>query len=360
VNDSLPQQYQEPAAQSSTSALVLDPNAMHSMMSLADIMSKAVASIPNHFRGKPGDCLAIVMQAMQWRMNPYAIAQKTHLTQSGALGYEAQLISAVITSCGALVTQPDYEFLGDWSKILGKVTEKTSEKGGKYYVAAWKPADEEGLGVIVRARLRGEKEPRALTVMMTQAYPRFSTQWATDPQQQITYLAVRKFGRRYAPGAILGVYTPDELEDAPLAGAERDITPQTVTATIVEDPEAAKKAAADAAILRDLLKRLDDSAKGGLAGINALWKELSPDQRRAIPEANWVAAKERAQEADKPVEVEATKPTYAQIMAQINAAAEPADLAEVMGQDLSHLTDQMQSELIATGQAKAARMGATP
>ncbi|EAP2971000.1 hypothetical protein D9U37_20365 [Salmonella enterica] len=35
--------------------------------------------LPAHLAGKPADCMAIVMQAMQWGMNPYAVAQKTHL-----------------------------------------------------------------------------------------------------------------------------------------------------------------------------------------------------------------------------------------------------------------------------------------
>ena len=59
---------------------------------------------------------------------------------------------------------------------------------------------------------------------MTQCYPRFSTQWATDPQQQISYAALKKFARRYCPDVILGVYTPDEFEpvDPP---PEREINP---------------------------------------------------------------------------------------------------------------------------------------
>lgn len=182
-------------------------------MKVADAMAGAVVSVPAHFRNKPGDCLAVVMQAAQWNMNPFAVAQKTHLSQSGALGYEAQLISAVIVSCGAITGQPEFRFLGDWNRVLGKVEERKSDKGGKYYVPTYTKADEEGLGVVCTAYLRGESEPREITVMMSQCYPRFSTQWATDPQQQITYVAVRKFARRYAPGAILGVYTPDELED---------------------------------------------------------------------------------------------------------------------------------------------------
>jgi hypothetical protein len=66
---------------------------------------------------------------------------------------------------------------------------------------------------VISAVVAGEREPRRLQLMMTQAYPRFSTQWATDPQQQLFYLAVRKFGRRYAPDAILGLFTPEEIHD---------------------------------------------------------------------------------------------------------------------------------------------------
>jgi hypothetical protein len=38
------------------------------------------------------------MQAAQWGMNPFAVAQKTHVV-NGTLGYEAQLVNAVVSSC---------------------------------------------------------------------------------------------------------------------------------------------------------------------------------------------------------------------------------------------------------------------
>jgi hypothetical protein len=135
-------------------------------MQVANAMANAVVSVPVHFRGKPGDCLAIVMQAAQWNMNPFAVAQKTHLSQSGALGYEAQLVNAVVVSSGALKSQPEFRFLGDWSRVLGKVEERKSDKGGKYYVATYTKGDEEGLGVVCSAWLRGESEPREITVML--------------------------------------------------------------------------------------------------------------------------------------------------------------------------------------------------
>lgn len=196
----------------SAGSLLMDGASLDRLERVADMMFTGRTTVPQHLRGSKGDCFAVVLQSMQWGMNPFAVAQKTHLSQSGALGYEAQLISAALSASGALKDDPAYEFIGDWSKVLGKVEEKKSDKGGKYYVATYTKQDEVGLGVICRATLKGESAPRELEVMLTQCYPRFSTQWATDPKQQICYVAVRKWARLHKPGVLLGVYTPEELE----------------------------------------------------------------------------------------------------------------------------------------------------
>lgn len=191
-------------------SLILGP-AWDRIQGFAKMMARGGITVPRHFHGNEADCAAVTMQALTWGMNPFAVAQKTHVTQGGQLGYEAQLVNAVIQNSGALESDPQYEHFGDWSKVLGKVEERKSDKGGKYYVATYTKADEDGLGVIVRATLRGESQPRELPLLMSQAYPRFSTQWATDPKQQICYLALRKFVRLHKPGVLLGVYTEDEL-----------------------------------------------------------------------------------------------------------------------------------------------------
>jgi 3-hydroxymyristoyl/3-hydroxydecanoyl-(acyl carrier protein) dehydratase len=59
-------------------------------------MADSKATVPAHLAGKPADCLAVTMQA-QWGMNPFAVAQKTHVV-NGTLGYEAQLVNAVVSS----------------------------------------------------------------------------------------------------------------------------------------------------------------------------------------------------------------------------------------------------------------------
>ena len=252
-------------APSTTSAsLILSGDAMERIFKFAEMMAKGTATVPRHLQGNSSDCLAVVMQATQWGMNPFAVAQKTHVSQGGALGYEAQLISAVITANAPVTGQPEYEYIGDWNKVLGKVEERKSDKGGKYYVATYTKADEAGLGVICRMTLKGESGPREMTVMMSQCFPRFSTQWATDPKQQISYVAIRKWSRLYAPGVILGVYEPEELE---AAAPPRQMGPvEEVQPTI---PEA-------------LLGAAQTAADKGVAAYQTFWKDCTKENRKLL------------------------------------------------------------------------------
>lgn len=272
-----------PAANTSTTGLVLDARNMDSMMRAAEMMAAGRATVPRHLQGNASDCMAVIMQAMQWGMNPFAVAQKTHVTQSGALGYEAQLVNAVVIARAPILNRPEFEFIGDWSRVLGKVKEMKSDKGGKYYVADWNKSDEDGLGVICRCTLRGESKPREVQVMMAQAYPRFSTQWATDPQQQITYLAVRKWARRNTPDVILGVYTEDE-QDGAAPPRERDITPKTAAEFAqAAKPQPAAEVDRDQ-IIRDLemIARSNDPAEKRTADLTAAWMALGKDGRAAV------------------------------------------------------------------------------
>lgn len=212
------QQHLPATAGASSIALLSDMAALDRMERFANLMATARATVPQHFQGKPGDCLAVVMQATTWGMNPFAVAQKTHLI-NGTLGYEAQLVASVINSSSLLADRFNFEWFGDWHKIVGKFKEvesrsKKDDNGNpkKFIVPAWDQKDEHGLGVRVWATIKGESEPRALELLMTQARTRNSTLWTEDPKQQLAYLAQKRWARLYAPDVIMGVYTADELE----------------------------------------------------------------------------------------------------------------------------------------------------
>lgn len=225
----------QPSTMTASNA-VFNPQALGQLTSFANLMADSVVSVPAHFVGKPADCMAVVMQAMQWGMNPYAVAQKTHIV-NGTLGYEAQLVNAVVTSSNAVRGRFHYEYSGDWSKCTSskEVTVKKPAKGGGSYdkverVRGWSDQDESGLCIRVGAVLRGEEEITwGEPVYLSSVAIRNSPLWSTNPKQQIAYLAVKYWARLYCPEVILGVYTPDEF-DAPQPRVERDVTPPATSA----------------------------------------------------------------------------------------------------------------------------------
>ncbi|MDH4417703.1 MAG: recombinase RecT [Acidovorax sp.] len=210
----------------SSFSLLMDPASLDRLERIADLMASGKTTIPQHLRGSKGDCFAVVLQSMQWGMNPIAVAQKTHLV-NGTLGYEGQLVAAVINTSKVVKDRFNFEWYGPWEKVIGKFTIKRSEKG-EYRAPAWTMADEEGCGIRVWATVKGEATPRSLDLLLAQARVRNSTQWADDPKQQLAYLAQKKWARLYAPDVILGVYTADELAEPgeKFMGAVDEVKPE--------------------------------------------------------------------------------------------------------------------------------------
>lgn len=286
-----------PMMATSSASLILDSVSMDSMMRLAEIMAKGRSTIPEHLRGNSADCAAVVMQAVQWRMNPFAVAQKTHLV-NGTLGYEAQLVNAVIQSSGVAQDRFAYEWYGPWEKIIGKtkvitMPAKGDKKEYQFRVPDYGMQDENGLGVRVSCTLKGESVPRVLELLLVQASVRNSPLWATDPKQQLAYLAVKRWTRLYAPDVILGVYTPDELEE--VNREMRDITPVAAqVGQVAEAPEASP----------ELIRQAKAAAAKGVAAYQEFWSTAGAPGRKSLA-AHHEGWKEAAKAADQSRTVDA-------------------------------------------------------
>lgn len=211
----------------SASNAIFNVQALGQLTAFANLMADSQVTVPAHLAGKPADCMAIVMQAMQWGMNPYAVAQKTHLV-NGVLGYEAQLVNAVIASSNAIHGRFHYRYGGEWERCTTtkEVTREKSGKNGKYNVTervrGWSDEDENGLFIQVGAILRGENEITwGEQIYLSGVVTRNSPLWVSNPKQQIAYLGVKYWARLYCPEVILGVYSPEDMEQKP----EREINP---------------------------------------------------------------------------------------------------------------------------------------
>ncbi|MDX3877643.1 RecT family recombinase [Achromobacter denitrificans] len=243
-----------PAASTTTSGLVLHADNMDAMMRAAEMMSAGRATVPKHLQNNPSDCMAVIMQAMQWNMNPFVVAQKTHLV-NGTLGYEAQLVNAVVQSSGAITGRFHYEYKGDGNNLECRVGAVIAGESGITWTEWLKVSD---------------------------VTTKNSPLWKTNPRQQMGYLQVKNWTRAYTPGALLGVYTSDELIDA--QPRERDITPKTAAEFAqAAKPQPAAQVDRDQ-IIRDLemIARSDDAAPQRIADLEGAWKKLTKDERAAV------------------------------------------------------------------------------
>lgn len=153
------------------------------VMEFGQLMAKAGPMIGKAFRGNPGACVGITMQAMQWGMSPFAVSQKAYVTND-TIAYEAQLVTAVINAHAPVKERPQYEYHGEGATRR----------------------------CVITATLKGDSKPSIYTS------PEFGTittknspLWKQDPDQQLGYYSIRAWARKYCPEIIMGVYAVDEI-----------------------------------------------------------------------------------------------------------------------------------------------------
>jgi hypothetical protein len=156
---------------------------MGDVMEFAKLMSVSGQAIPPHLRGNPGFCLAICIQAMEWRFSPFAVANKSYVVND-RVGYESQLIHAVIE---------------ERAPIEGRLRHTFSGEGDKRRCTVW-------------ADIAGSDEPLEYTSPeIGSITPKNSPLWKSKPDLQLFYNTSRDWARVYFPEVILGVYSDDEL-----------------------------------------------------------------------------------------------------------------------------------------------------
>lgn len=272
------------------SAFLFDSGRMNALMDFSEMMSKAIVTVPKHLHGKPADCMAITLQAMRWRMDPFVVSSKTHVV-NGNLGYEAQLVVAVLKNSGAVRGRPHYEWQGDGDALECR--------------AGFIPAGEDAIVWT---------EWLAINKITTKNSPL----WKVNPKQQFGYLQARNWARLYAPDALLGVYTDDEL--AASAPIEHHMGPVD---EVRKEPE---KPALPAYPAEDFAKNLPAWTKTVAAGKKSASEVLATLQTKATfteQQKAVILSLKKAEDAKPPAE---DTPKQA-------ATSEHADFIAAMGDD---------------------------
>ena len=201
-------------------ALMFDDALFQRTRTIANMMANAKGITPPHLIGKPETCYAVVTRSIIWNLEPMAVAGSTYDVH-GNFGYYGKLCRAILEKSGRFEDRLKYKKIGDWSKVAGKFSKQKGKSGSEYPVATYTEKDEEGLGVEITYKIKGEDEA-TFEFYLNQAYPRNSTLWATDPWTQLCYLATRRFSSLEVPDIFMGVPFDKENIDN---DAILDVTP---------------------------------------------------------------------------------------------------------------------------------------
>lgn len=199
---------QEPPLRGRLGGSDLGVTNLRDVLEFAEMMSQADFMIPDHLQGNKGACAGVVMQALRWKMDPFAVAQQTYITASKEkidgretgrvikrLAYMSAVIAAVVNTRAPIEGNIDYrhEGTGNQRKCVAFVVTKTGEM---------KEAETPELGKIPDFNKR-------------------SPLWKSNPDQQLAYLAAKLLARRHFPEILMGVATEDDDVSEPI-----DVTPR--------------------------------------------------------------------------------------------------------------------------------------
>lgn len=164
----------------------LDFANLNDIMEVAKVVAISQAAIPKHLRDNVGACLAICIQASEWKLSPFAVANKSYVVND-RIAFEAQLVAAVILKRAPISGRIKYEFTGEGERRRCKTSATLTEDGSMV-----------------------EYESPEIGKIPVKNSPL----WKNDPDQQLGYFSVRAMCRRHFPDVLLGVYTPEEMESA--------------------------------------------------------------------------------------------------------------------------------------------------
>ncbi|MDR3488738.1 MAG: hypothetical protein P4M05_28025 [Bradyrhizobium sp.] len=167
------------------------------MMEFAKMMSVASGGVRKHLRANPGACLAILTQALEWGLSPFAVANKSYFVND-QIAFESQLIQAVILKRAPIKGRIKFRFEGE----------------GDNRICFASATLKDGTGDVEY------ESPK-----FSKIQPKNSPLWKNDPDQQHCYYSGRALCRRHFPDVLLGIYDLDEVPTAIGPDAARDVTP---------------------------------------------------------------------------------------------------------------------------------------
>lgn len=173
-----------------------------------------------------GNCFLVANTAANWGMDPFAVAQATSLVH-GRLCFEGKLVAAVLDHCLGIVLT--YQF-GVWDNDRQVIDLSREGVGDDLAVR------------VIECGLDGKPKPNGRFI--DGCVRQWKTTGNNSPwsppnyRRQLRYRGAREFARAHEPAIMLGVYSPDEFDDAEdtvRSNRARDVTPAATRNPLLSD-----------------------------------------------------------------------------------------------------------------------------
>jgi hypothetical protein len=187
-----------------TAMQVRTPNELYQtmldVMDAAKFMSASGPLVPKWLQGNPGGCWGVIMQTLDWnRARPPEkhispiFAARMSFEVNGVVGYMSQMFTTLLNSSGMFKQRPRFRYEGEGGTLKCFVTLHFKDE----------------------ANVLEHETPTVAEIKVKN-----SPLWTDDPKQQLSYYAIRSFGRKYCPEVFAGFYDEEEVAEM------KDITPK--------------------------------------------------------------------------------------------------------------------------------------
>ena len=181
---------------------LMQPRNGRELMDMANMMASSGQMVRDFYRNNPGDCAALIMICQPYGFNPFMTSWKTYKASKSAdapVSFEGQLVNAMVNQSAPVKGRLRYAYDGEGGDRQCTVSGTDRETGDEITYTTPKIKD-----IPVKN----------------------SPLWKADPDQQLGYYAARSWARRHFPELLLGVYTREEIEEAPRM---REVNPKEAT-----------------------------------------------------------------------------------------------------------------------------------
>ncbi len=188
----------------------LAPMAYEHQVTIAKDRARAYLMLPQHLHNNAAVMTALVGIAARFNLDPVMLASQTYV-QNNRLCFQSQAFGAILYGSNLLIGRLRFDFNGEGEDRTCTVRGRFKDDPDTICEATTPP---------LREIHPGYSKKERDGVMQT--FVKGSPLWDKDAEQQLVYFGQRRWIRRFAPDACMGMYTSEEIAEIDEFRVSRD------------------------------------------------------------------------------------------------------------------------------------------